>query len=80
MKSERHDHSQNDFEHREQHTERGYGGRRGRLFESGKMKLLVLHLIQQQPKHGYEIIKAISDLILLTITFCIFSMHISNTY
>ncbi len=63
MKSERHDHSQNDFEHREQHTERGYGGRRGRLFESGKMKLLVLHLIQQQPKHGYEIIKAISDLV-----------------
>jgi hypothetical protein len=41
MKSERHDHSQHDFEHREQHTERGYGGRRGRLFESGKMKLLV---------------------------------------
>jgi DNA-binding PadR family transcriptional regulator len=28
-----------------------------------KMKLLVLHLIQQQPKHGYEIIKEISDLV-----------------
>lgn len=38
-------------------------GRRGRLFESGRMKLLVLHLIQQSPKHGYEIIKEISDLV-----------------
>ena len=27
------------------------------------MKLLVLHLIQQSPKHGYEIIKEISDLV-----------------
>nr|WP_228257189.1 PadR family transcriptional regulator [Acinetobacter sp. WCHAc060025] len=27
------------------------------------MKLLVLHLIAQQPKHGYEIIKEISDLV-----------------
>ena len=38
-------------------------GRRGRLFEAGRMKLLVLHLIQQSPKHGYEIIKEISDLV-----------------
>lgn len=38
-------------------------GRRGRLFESGRMKLLVLHLIQKSPKHGYEIIKEISDLV-----------------
>lgn len=51
-----------DFD-RHEHTERGHGGRRGRLFESGKMKLLVLHLIAQQPKHGYEIIKEISDLV-----------------
>ncbi len=37
--------------------------RRGRLFEAGRMKLLVLHLIGQKPKHGYEIIKEISDLV-----------------
>lgn len=54
--------SSHDLE-RHEHAERGHGGRRGRLFESGKMKLLVLHLIAQQPKHGYEIIKEISDLV-----------------
>ena len=43
--------------------EQHHGGRRGRLFEAGRMKLLVLHLIQQSPKHGYEIIKDISDLV-----------------
>lgn len=37
--------------------------RRERLFESGHMKLLVLHLIAQSSKHGYEIIKEISDLV-----------------
>lgn len=45
------------------HTEHHRSGRRGRLFEAGRMKLLVLHLIQQNPKHGYEIIKEISDLV-----------------
>ncbi|OUY09170.1 PadR family transcriptional regulator [Acinetobacter populi] len=39
------------------------GGRRSRLFEAGRIKLLVLYLIEQQPKHGYEVIKAISDLV-----------------
>ena len=55
------DHRENerDTHHREHHRT----GRRGRLFESGRMKLLVLHLIQQNPKHGYEIIKEISDLV-----------------
>lgn len=43
--------------------EQHQGGRRGRLFEAGRMKILVLHLIQQSPKHGYEIIKEISDLV-----------------
>lgn len=45
------------------HAEHHRSGRRGRLFEAGRMKLLVLHLIQQSPKHGYEIIKEISDLV-----------------
>ncbi|AXY55384.1 PadR family transcriptional regulator [Acinetobacter chinensis] len=40
-----------------------HGERRGRLFEAGRMKLLVLHLIAQSPKHGYEIIKEISELV-----------------
>ena len=39
------------------------GGRRERLFESGDLKVLILHLLQQQePRHGYEIIKAIGQL------------------
>ena len=45
------------------HAKHHRSGRRGRLFEAGRMKLLVLHLIQQNPKHGYEIIKEISDLV-----------------
>ncbi len=39
---------------------RGPGGR-GRPFEQGDLKLLVLDLIAQQPRHGYELIKAIED-------------------
>lgn len=50
-------------EHNEHHHGHHRSGRRGRLFEAGRMKLLVLHLIQQSPKHGYEIIKEISDLV-----------------
>ena len=57
--SDHHRENEHDTHHREHHR----SGRRGRLFESGRMKLLVLHLIQQNPKHGYEIIKEISDLV-----------------
>jgi len=42
----------------------GRFGRRGRLarfLEHGDLKLLVLHLINEKPRHGYEIIKAIED-------------------
>ena len=57
--SDHHRENEHDTHHREHHR----SGRRGRLFESGRMKLLVLHLIHQNPKHGYEIIKEISDLV-----------------
>lgn len=49
--------SDSEFNHHPQ------SARRGRLFEAGRMKLLVLYLIEQSPKHGYEIIKDISDLV-----------------
>ena len=41
----------------------GRGGkRRGkRLFEYGELRLLILTMIAAQPRHGYEIIKAIED-------------------
>ena len=35
----------------------GRGG--GRLFSHGGLRLVLLHLIAQQPRHGYELIKAI---------------------
>jgi DNA-binding PadR family transcriptional regulator len=44
---------------------RGPGGgdmfRIGRLFAQGDLKLLVLALIAEQPRHGYEIIKLIEE-------------------
>lgn len=40
----------------------GRGGRLARFLEHGDLRLLVLYLIQEKPRHGYEIIKAIEDL------------------
>jgi DNA-binding PadR family transcriptional regulator len=37
-------------------------GRLARTLEHGDLRLLVLHLINEKPRHGYEIIKAIEDL------------------
>lgn len=37
-------------------------GGRQRMFEQGHLKLLVLSLLQEQPRHGYELIKAIEEL------------------
>ncbi|OJY24938.1 PadR family transcriptional regulator [Pandoraea sp. XJJ-1] len=40
----------------------GRGGRGGgRLFGHGGLRLVLLHLIAQQPRHGYELIKAIEE-------------------
>jgi len=39
----------------------GGSGRRGRMFDAGDLKLLVLKILQQAPSHGYEVIKAIGD-------------------
>lgn len=40
----------------------GAGGRRGRHLEHGDLRLLTLSLINEAPRHGYELIKAIEDL------------------
>lgn len=40
-----------------------HGGRRGRQFEAGHIRLLALHFLDQQPRHGYELIRAIGDLV-----------------
>jgi DNA-binding PadR family transcriptional regulator len=42
---------------------RGGGGRGnlGRFFAHGDLRLVILHLIAEKPRHGYEIIKAIEQ-------------------
>jgi len=39
---------------------RGAGGRT-RLFGQGDLRLVVLELLQERPRHGYEVIKAIEE-------------------
>ncbi len=43
---------------------RGHGGPFGRtrFFEHGMLRLVLLALIEKQPRHGYDLIKAIEDL------------------
>ncbi|MGE3301950.1 MAG: PadR family transcriptional regulator [Hyphomonadaceae bacterium] len=44
--------------------ERGWGhgpGRRGRMFDQGDLRFVILRLIQEKPRHGYEIMKAIEE-------------------
>jgi DNA-binding PadR family transcriptional regulator len=39
-----------------------FGGRRGpRMFEQGALRLVVLGLIAEEPRHGYDIIKALEE-------------------
>lgn len=42
--------------------EGGRGRRRGRIFESGELRLLLLKLISDEPRHGYDLIRAIEEL------------------
>jgi DNA-binding PadR family transcriptional regulator len=37
------------------------GGRGGRMFEQGDLKYVILQLLSEKPRHGYEIIKALED-------------------
>ena len=41
---------------------RGPRGRRGRMFESGQLRLVLLKLIADEPRHGYDLIRAIEEL------------------
>jgi DNA-binding PadR family transcriptional regulator len=44
-------------------TGRGHRGRGrgGRMFEQGDLKLVVLRLLEEKPRHGYEIIKELEN-------------------
>ena len=43
--------------------QRGRGGpfRRGRMFEQGDLKYVILQLLDEKPRHGYEVIKALEE-------------------
>lgn len=40
---------------------RGGGGRHGRGFRQGGLRLVLLQLVAETPRHGYELIKAIEE-------------------
>jgi DNA-binding PadR family transcriptional regulator len=42
--------------------EDGRGSRRRRVFDGGELRLVLLKLISDQPRHGYELIRAIEEL------------------
>jgi DNA-binding PadR family transcriptional regulator len=42
-------------------SHRGGFGRRGRAFDYGDLRLLVLTTIAEQPRHGYDVIKVIEE-------------------
>src|ERR1044071_910039 len=48
--------------HRWGDDEEGRGGRRRRVFDSNELRLVLLKLIADQSRHGYELIRAIEDL------------------
>jgi len=58
-----HDHGHGHDRTREGRTRDGRGGRRGRVFDHGDLRLVMLQLIAEKPRHGYEIIKAIEELV-----------------
>ena len=63
-----HNHRHEDGPHFARHAF-GWGGRGGlgrhgrpeRIFEQGDLRLVLLKLIADQPRHGYELIKAVED-------------------
>ena len=49
-------------DHSHGHGPHSHGGRRSRrMFDHGELRLVVLALVAERPRHGYEIIKAIED-------------------
>jgi DNA-binding PadR family transcriptional regulator len=50
--------------HRAEFAFEGGRGRSERPFEQGDLRWLILDLVAQEPRHGYEIIKAVEDLFL----------------
>ena len=47
--------------HHEHHGHHRRGRHGGRFFETGDLRLVILRLIAERPRHGYELIKAIEE-------------------
>jgi DNA-binding PadR family transcriptional regulator len=39
----------------------GFGGRESRVFDSGELKLVILAMIAEKPRHGYELMKDLGE-------------------
>ena len=51
------------FGGRHGHDDDGHGrGRRQRMFDSGELRLVLLKLIADEPRHGYDLIRRIEEL------------------
>lgn len=58
----RHRHSDGLDRHLDHHHGRGHRHRRGqRLFDYGELRLLLLAMIAERPRHGYELIRTIEE-------------------
>ncbi|NNU59539.1 PadR family transcriptional regulator [Ochrobactrum soli] len=56
------EHSREDYDEHRGERRGGRGGhRRERIFDYGDLRLLVLTMIAERPRHGYELIKDISE-------------------
>jgi len=52
------------FEHMAEHHARAHGGRGGgrrRMFDGTELRLILLKLIEEQPRHGYDLIREIEE-------------------
>jgi DNA-binding PadR family transcriptional regulator len=54
-------HSQDGSSRHNRHGRQGRGGGLSRFFAHDDLRLVILHLIAEKPRHGYEIIKAIEE-------------------
>ncbi len=39
----------------------GFGAREGRMFDAGELRLVILALVAEKPRHGYDIIKELGE-------------------
>jgi DNA-binding PadR family transcriptional regulator len=46
----------------QRHRQRWRGGRRRpQMFEAGELRLVILRLLKEQPRHGYDVMKALEE-------------------